>query len=58
MTHADPRAPRVATIHDMAKKPGRVLPRSSAIFHAYDSMDTIPLYNREARLDIVQLVDT
>jgi hypothetical protein len=38
-THAW-RAPRVATIHDVNKKPGRVLPRSSAIFHAYASADT------------------
>jgi hypothetical protein len=34
------RAPRVATIHDVTKKPGRVLPRPSAIFHAYASADT------------------
>jgi hypothetical protein len=30
----------VATIHDMTKKLGRVLPRPSAIFHAYASTDT------------------
>jgi hypothetical protein len=34
------RAPRVATIHDVTKKPGRVLSRPSAIFHAYASADT------------------
>jgi hypothetical protein len=34
------RAPQVATIHDVAKKLGRVLPRPSAIFHAYASVDT------------------
>jgi hypothetical protein len=34
------RAPRVATIHDMTKKPSRVLPRPSAVFHAYASADT------------------
>jgi hypothetical protein len=34
------RAPRVATIHDVTKKSGRVLPRPSAIFHAYASVDT------------------
>jgi hypothetical protein len=33
------RAPRVATIHDVTKKPARVLPHPSAIFHAYASMD-------------------
>jgi hypothetical protein len=33
------RAPRVATIHDVTKKPGRVLPRPSAVFHAYASAD-------------------
>jgi hypothetical protein len=33
------RAPQVATIHDMTKKPGRVLPRPSAVFHTYASMD-------------------
>jgi hypothetical protein len=30
----------VATIHDMTKKPGRVLPRPSVVFHAYASVDT------------------
>jgi hypothetical protein len=40
MTHAGPEAPRVATIHDMTKKPGGVLPRPSVIFHAYASADT------------------
>jgi hypothetical protein len=34
------RTPWVATIHDVTKKPGRVLPRPSAIFHAYASADT------------------
>jgi hypothetical protein len=34
------RAPRVATIHDAIKESGRVLPRPSAIFHAYASVDT------------------
>jgi hypothetical protein len=34
------RAPRVATIHDMTKKMGRVLPRPSVIFHTYASADT------------------
>jgi hypothetical protein len=34
------RAPRVATIHDMTKKSGRVLPHPSAIFDAYASVDT------------------
>jgi hypothetical protein len=29
------RAPRVATIHDVTKKSGRVLPRPSAVFHVY-----------------------
>jgi hypothetical protein len=33
------RAPRVATIHDVTKKPGRVLPRPSAVLHAYASAD-------------------
>jgi hypothetical protein len=33
------RAPRVATFHDVTKKPGRVLPRPNAIFHAYASVD-------------------
>jgi hypothetical protein len=40
MTHVGPGAPRVATIHDMTKKPGRVLPRPSAVFHVYVSADT------------------
>jgi hypothetical protein len=34
------RAPRVATIHDMTKKSGQVLPCPSAVFHAYASADT------------------
>jgi hypothetical protein len=34
------RAPRVATIHDVTKKSGRVLPRPSAVFHAYALADT------------------
>jgi hypothetical protein len=34
------RAPWVATIHDVTKNPGRVLPRPSAIFHVYASADT------------------
>jgi hypothetical protein len=33
------RAPRVATIHDVIKKSGRVLPHPSAVFHAYASVD-------------------
>jgi hypothetical protein len=33
------RAPRVATIHDVTKKLGRVLPRPSAVFHMYASAD-------------------
>jgi hypothetical protein len=31
------REPRVATIHDVTKKSGRVLPHPSAVFHAYAS---------------------
>jgi hypothetical protein len=34
------RAPRVAIIHDVTKKLGRVLPRPSVVFHAYASTDT------------------
>jgi hypothetical protein len=34
------RTPRVAIIHDVAKKLGRVLPHPSAVFHAYASADT------------------
>jgi hypothetical protein len=34
------RAPRVATIHDVNKKLGRVLPRPSVVFHVYASADT------------------
>jgi hypothetical protein len=34
------RAPRVATIHNVNKKPGRVLPRPSVVFHTYASADT------------------
>jgi hypothetical protein len=37
-THAQ-RAPRVATIHNVIKKPGRVLPHPSVVFHAYASAD-------------------
>jgi hypothetical protein len=40
MTHAGPKDPLVATIHNMTKKLGRVLPHTSAIFHAYASADT------------------
>jgi hypothetical protein len=35
------RAPRVATIHNVIKKLGRVLPRPSAIFHVYASVDIL-----------------
>jgi hypothetical protein len=38
--HAGPGALRVATIHDVTKKPGRVLPCPSDIFHVYASTDT------------------
>jgi hypothetical protein len=31
---------RVATVHDEAKKLGRVLPHPSAVFHVYASADT------------------
>jgi hypothetical protein len=34
------RAPRVVTVHDVVKDSGRVLPRPSAVFHAYASTDT------------------
>jgi hypothetical protein len=34
------RPPRVATIHNVTKKPGRVLPRPSVVFHVYASVDT------------------
>jgi hypothetical protein len=34
------RAPWVTTIHDVIKKLGQVLPRPSAVFHAYASADT------------------
>jgi hypothetical protein len=34
------RAPRVATIHNVIKKPGQVLPHPSVVFHAYASADT------------------
>jgi hypothetical protein len=34
------RAPRVATIHDMTKKSGRVLPCPSVVFHVYAYADT------------------
>jgi hypothetical protein len=30
----------VATVHDTVKESGRVLPRPSAVFHAYASVDT------------------
>jgi hypothetical protein len=33
------RAQRVATIHDVTKNPGQVLPHPSAVFHAYASAD-------------------
>jgi hypothetical protein len=33
-------ATRVATVHDEAKKSGRVLPHSSVVFHMYASTDT------------------
>jgi hypothetical protein len=41
------RAPRVATVHDVVKESGRVLPHPSGIFHAYASADT-PWVAREA----------
>jgi hypothetical protein len=34
-------ATRVATVHDTVKESGRVLPRPSAIFHAYASADAL-----------------
>jgi hypothetical protein len=34
------RAPWVATVHDMVKKLGQVLPRPGTVFHAYASADT------------------
>jgi hypothetical protein len=34
------RTPQVATVHDVVKGSGRVLPHPSAVFHAYASMDT------------------
>jgi hypothetical protein len=34
------RAPQVATVHDMVKESGRVLPRPSVIFHTYASLNT------------------
>jgi hypothetical protein len=34
------RAPRVAIIHNVIKKSGRVLPRPTAVFHVYASTDT------------------
>jgi hypothetical protein len=38
--HAQARsAPRVATLHDVTKKSGQVLPCPSVIFHAYASAD-------------------
>jgi hypothetical protein len=39
MTHVA-ETPRVATVHDMVKESGRVLPRPSVIFHTYASTDT------------------
>jgi hypothetical protein len=33
-------APRVATIHDVTKKPGRVLAHPTVVIHAYASVDT------------------
>jgi hypothetical protein len=33
-------ATQVATVHDEAKKSGRVLPHPSAVFHTYASADT------------------
>jgi hypothetical protein len=33
-------ATRMATVHDAVKESGRVLPRPSAIFHVYASVDT------------------
>jgi hypothetical protein len=35
------RAPRVATVHDVVKELGQVLPHPSAIFHVYASVDTL-----------------
>jgi hypothetical protein len=40
LTHSGPEARWVATIHDVTKKPGQVLPHTSAIFHVYASVDT------------------
>jgi hypothetical protein len=37
----DQRAPRVAAIHDVTKKLGRVLPHPSVVFHTYASVDTL-----------------
>jgi hypothetical protein len=34
------RAPQVAIVHDAVKELGRVLPRPSAVFHAYATADT------------------
>jgi hypothetical protein len=34
------RASWVATVHDTIKKPDRALPRPSAVFHTYASVDT------------------
>jgi hypothetical protein len=34
------RAPQVATVHDVMKESGRVIPRPSAVLHAYASTDT------------------
>jgi hypothetical protein len=40
MAHVGPKAPGLATIHDVTGKPGRVLPHPSVIFHVYVSVDT------------------
>jgi hypothetical protein len=37
MTHMSHEDPRVATIHEVIKESGRVLPRPSAIFHTRTS---------------------
>jgi hypothetical protein len=34
------RTPRAATVHDIVKESGWVLPHPSAVFHAYASTDT------------------
>jgi hypothetical protein len=35
------RAPQVATVHNVVKELGRVLPRPSTVFHTYASADTL-----------------